>query len=261
LGLIKEILGLIIELLWTLPIAGLIILMRKKFPKLKNLAWAGTIGTAIGTLYAVALSFLVGPSILAVDVPFLPLAMTVGATVGTAAFSREARTTSRRWSIALCLVFILVIWTGFYAAHASLARRESFRLIVIKLASDSQPLHWLQNGDSISLDDTEKRAIEEATRSVRSGALIPLSFLKVGKEARVTAVLVMVRDVSDSVRLPRPGRGLVTYVQEQDGSWQGRDANAKGNAILLSPAENGHTLIKVESALGAIGTEVGVSHR
>jgi len=255
-------LRLIVELLWTLPAAGLMILMRKKFAQLDNPAWAGPIGALLGALYAVALTFSVGPSIQAVDVPFLPLTMTVGTTVGTAALSREARTTSRRWSVALCLVFILVIWTGFYAARASFARRESFRLIVIKLASDSQPLHWVQNGDSIPLNDTEKRAIEEATRSVRSGALIPLSFLKVGKEAHVTVVLVMVRDVSDSVRLPRPGRGLVTYVQKQDGSWQGRDANAKGYAVLLSPnPENGNTRIEIEDALGTTATEVGVSHK
>ncbi len=174
--------------------------------------------------------------------------------------SREARPTFRRWSGVVCLLVILVIWTGFYAASASFARRESFRLIVIKLTSDSQPLHWVQNGDSIPLNDTEKHAIEEATRSARSGALIPFSSLGVGKEARATVVLVMLRDVSDSVRLPRPNRGLVTYVQKQDGSWQGRDANAKGYAVHLSPnPENGRTRIEIEGALGTSGTEVGVS--
>lgn len=254
--------GLIIELLWTLPAAGLMILVRKKFAQLGNPAWAGPIGALLGALYAVALTFLVGPSIQAVDVPFLPLTMTVGTTVGTAALSREARTTSRRWSVALCIVFILVIWTGFYAARASFARRESFRLIVIKLASDSQPLHWVQNGNSIPLNDTEKRAIEEATRSVRSGALIPLSSLMVGKEARETVVLVMLRDVSDSVRLSRLGRGLVTYVQQQDGTWQGPDTNVKGYAVRLSPnPENGCTRIKIEGIFGTTATEVGVSHR
>ena len=238
------------------------ILVRKKFAQLGNPAWAGPIGALLGALYAVALTFLVGPSIQAVDVPFLPLTMTVGTTVGTAALSREARTTSRRWSVALCIVFILVIWTGFYAARASFARRESFRLIVIKLASDSQPLHWVQNGNSIPLNDTEKRAIEEATRSVRSGALIPLSSLMVGKEARETVVLVMLRDVSDSVRLSRLGRGLVTYVQQQDGTWQGPDTNVKGYAVRLSPnPENGCTRIKIEGIFGTTATEVGVSHR
>jgi hypothetical protein len=253
-------LGLIIELLWTLPAAGLMILMRKKFAQLKNSAWAGPIGALIGALYAVALTFLVGPSIQVVDVPFLPLTMTVGTAVGAAALSREARPTFRRGSGAVCLLVILVIWTGFYAASASFARRESFRLIVIKLASDSQPLHWVQNGDSIPLNDTEKRAIEQAIGSVRSGALIPLSSLKRGKEARATLVLVMVRDVSDSVRLPRPGRGLVAYVQGQDGSWQRPDANAKGYGVRLSPnPENGRTRIEIEGALGTSGTEVGVS--
>lgn len=160
----------------------------------------------------------------------------------------------------MCLLVILVIWTGFYAASASFARRESFRLIVIKLTSDSQPLHWVQNGDSIPLNDTEKHAIEEATRSARSGALIPFSSLGVGKEARATVVLVMLRDVSDSVRLPRPNRGLVTYVQKQDGSWQGREANAKGYGVRLSPnPENGRTRIEIEGALGTSRTEVGVS--
>jgi len=83
-------------------------------------------------------------SIQAVDVPFLPLTMTVGTTVGAATLSREAKPTFRRWSGAVCLFVILVIWAGFYAASASFARRESFRLIVIKLTSDSQPLHWVQ---------------------------------------------------------------------------------------------------------------------
>jgi hypothetical protein len=253
------------ELLWTLPVAGLMILMQKKFAQLKNSAWASPIGALVGALYAVALAFLVGPSIQAVDVPFLPLTMTVGTAVtavGAAALSREARPTFRRWSGAVCLLVILVVWTGFYAASASFARRESFRLIVIKLTSDSQPLHWVQNGDSIPLNDTEKHAIEEATRSARSGALIPFSSLKVGKEARATVVLVMLRDVSDSVRLPRPNRGLVTYVQKQDGTWQGRDPNAKGYAVRLLPnPENGCTRIEIEGTWGTTATEVGVSHR
>ena len=108
--------GLIIELLWTLPAAGLMILMRKKFAQLKNSAWAGPIGALIGALYAVALTFLVGPSIQVVEVPFLPLTMTVGTAVGAAALSREARPTFRRGSGAVCLLVILVIWTGFYVS-------------------------------------------------------------------------------------------------------------------------------------------------
>jgi len=255
-------LGLIIELAWTLPAAGLMILIRKKFAQLKDSAWAGPIGALVGALYAVALSFLVGPSIQAFDVPFLPLTMTVGTAVGAVTLSREARPTFRRWSGAVCLLVIPVIWAGFYAASAAFSRRESFRLIVIKLTSDPQPLHWAQNGDSTPLNDTEKHAIEEATRSARSGALIPLSSLKVGKDARTTVVLVMLRDVSDSVRLPRPGRGLVTYVQKQDGTWQGPDANVKGYAVLLSPnPENGYTRIEIEDTWGITATEVGVSHR
>src|SRR5580765_8105554 len=118
------------------------ILMQKKFAQLKNSAWAGPIGALVGALYCVALTFALGPSIQAVDVPFLPLTMTVGAAAGTAALSRAARPTFRRWPVAVCLLVILVTWTGFYAANASFARRESFRLIVIKLTSDSQPLHW-----------------------------------------------------------------------------------------------------------------------
>jgi hypothetical protein len=260
-------LKLIIEVLWTLPVAGLMILMRKKFAGLKNPARGGPIGVVIGAmigaLYAVLLSLLVGPSTQAVDVPFLPLTMTAGTAVGASVFSREARSTSRRWSVALCLSVILVIWTGFYAARASFARRESFRLIVIKLASDDpQPLHWVKNGGSIPLTDAEIHAIEEATRSVRSGALIPISSFGVGKEARATVVLVMLRDVSDSVRLPRPDRDIVTYVQEQDGSWQGREDNAKGYAVRLSPVpENGGTRIEIEGPSGTASTEVGVSHR
>ena len=78
----------------------------------------------------------------------------------------------------------------------------------------------------------------------------------------MTVILVMVADVSDSVRLPKPNRGLVTYVQKLDGSWQGRDAIAKGYAVRLSPnPENGRTRIEVEGTLGTSGTEVGVSHR
>ena len=252
------------ELLWTLPAAGLVILVQLKFAQLKNSAWAGLIGALVGALYSLALSFLVGPSIQLFGVPFLPLTMTVATVVGTAPLSRETRPIFRRWSGAVSLLVILVIWTGFYAASASFARRESFRLIVIKLASDSQPLHWVQKEDSIPHGDAEKHAIEEAIRSPRSGALIPLSYLQVGKEVRATVVLVMLRDVSDSVRLPRPMRGLVTYLQEQDGSWQGGDANAKAYAyaVRLSPnPENGRTQIAIEGALGTTGTEVGVSHR
>jgi hypothetical protein len=241
----------------------MIVLIQRKFAGLGNPAWGGPIGAVIGALYTVALAFLVGPSIQAVDVPFLPLAMTVGTAVGAAALTRETRPTSRRWwSVALCLSIILVIWTGFYTASAFFARRESFRLIVIKLTSDLEPLHWVENGDSISLNNTEKHAIEEAIGSVCPGALIPLSSFKIGKEARATVVLVMVRDVSDSVRLPRPGRGLVTYVQGQDGSWQGRDANAKGYALRVLPnQETGYTRIEIEGPSGTTSTEVGVSHR
>jgi hypothetical protein len=255
-------LRLIIEVLWTLPVAGLTILMGKKLAGLKNLAWGGPIGAAIGALYAVSLSLLVGPTIQAVGVPFLPLTMTVGTVGGSAAHFREAIPTRRWWSVALCLSVILMIWTGFYAASASFSRRESFRLVVVKLTSDTQPLHWVENGDSIPLNNTEKHAIEEATRSVRSGALIPISSFETGKEASATLVLVMLRDVSDSVRLPRPNRGLVTYIQEQNGSWQGRDADAKGYAVRLSPVpENGGTRIEIEGPLGTVATEVGVSHR
>jgi len=82
-----RILGLIMELLWTLPAAGLMILIRKKFAQLKDSAWAGPIGALVGALYAVALNFLVGPSIQAVDVPFLPLTMTVGTAVGAVTLS------------------------------------------------------------------------------------------------------------------------------------------------------------------------------
>jgi hypothetical protein len=253
----------IIEVLWTLPVVAMMILMQKKFAGLENPAWGSPIGAVIGALYAVALAFFVGPSIQAVDVPFLPLTMTVGTAVGAAALSREARPTSRRWwSVALCLAVILVIWTGFYTASAFFARRESFRLVVIKLTSDPQPLHWAENGNSIPLNNTEKHAIEEATGSVRSGALIPLSSLKIGKEARTTVVLVMVRDVLSSVRLPRPGRGLVTYVQEQDGSWQGLEPNAKGYGLRVSQdQENGYTRIEIEGPSGTTSTEVGVSHK
>jgi hypothetical protein len=42
-----------------------------------------------------------------------------------------------RWPSGSRLV-ILVTWTGFYAANASFARRESLRLIVVKLAPDSR---------------------------------------------------------------------------------------------------------------------------
>ena len=250
------------ELLWTLPAAGLVILMQLKFAQLKNSVWAGPIGALVGALYAGALSLLVDPSIQAVDVPFLPLTMTVGTVVGIAALSREAMPTLRKWSVAVCLLVILVTWTGFYAARASFARRESFRLIVVKFAPDSQPLHWVQNADSIPLNDSEKHAIEEATRPAPSGALTPFSSLVVGKGAHATLVLVMLRDVSDSVRLPKPNRGLVIYLQKEDGSWQGRDPNAKGYVVRLSPnPENGGTRIEIEGALGTTGTEVGVSHR
>jgi len=55
---------------------------------------------------------------------------------------------------------------------------------------------------------------------------------------------------------------LVSYVQEQDGSWHGRDADAKEYAVRLSPVpENGGTRIEIEGPLGTVGTEVGVSHR
>ena len=235
------------------------IFMQKKFARLKNSAWVSPIGALVGALYAVALAFLVGPSIQAVDVPFLPLTMTVGTAAGAVTLSSKARPT---FTAAVCLLVILVTWTGFYAASAAFSRTDSFRLIVIKLTSDPQPLHWVQDGDSTPLNDTEKHAIEEATRSAPSGALIPLSSLEVGKDARATVVLVMLRDVSDSVRLPRPGHGLVTYVQKQDGTWQGPDANAKGYAVLLSPnPENGHTRIEIEDTWGTTVTEVGVSHR
>ena len=255
-------LRLIIELLWTLPVAGLMILIRKNFAQLKRPAWAGPIGAVIGALYAVALTFLIGPTIQAVGVPFLPLTMTVGTVVGVAALPRQPTLTSRRWSVGLCLSVILAIWVGFYTASASFSSRDSLRLIVIKLTSDPQPLHWVQNGGSIPLNNNEMHAIEEATRPVRSGALTPISSFVVGKQASATVVLVMVRDVSDSVRLPRPSRGLVTYVQEQDGSWQGREANAKGYAIRLSPVqENGGTRIEIEGMLGTTATEVEVSHR
>ena len=94
----------------------------------------------------------------------------------------------------------------------------------------------------------------------RHRLVMPLHLRRVGKEARATVVLVMLRDVSDSVRLPRPGRGLVTYVQKQDGTWQGPDANVKEYAVRLSPnPENGRTRIEIEGALGTSGTEVGVS--
>src|SRR2546425_659498 len=96
---------LIIVVLWTLPVAGMIILIQRKFPGLENPAWGGPIGAAIGALYVVALTFLVGPQ--AVDVPFLPLTMTVGTAVGAAALFREARPTFRRWSVAVCLLVIL----------------------------------------------------------------------------------------------------------------------------------------------------------
>lgn len=106
-------------------------------------------------------------------------------------------------------------------------------------------------------------AIEDATRSVRSGALIPVSSFGVGKEASATVILVMLRNVSDTVQLPRPSHGLVTYVQEQDGSWKGRrDAAATGYAIRLSPVqENGWTRIEIEGPLGTAATEVEVSPR
>lgn len=251
-------------MLWTLPLAGLTILGGKKFAGLKNPAWGGPIGAAIGALYAVLLSLLVGPAIQAVGVPFLPLTMTVGTVGGgSTALFREAIPTSRRWwSVVLCLSVILMIWTGFFTARASLSKRQSLGLIVIKLTSEPQPLHWAQDGSSIPLKETEIHATEEATRSVRSGALIPISSFGVGNDARATIILVMLHDVSESVRLPRPDRGLVTYVQQQDGSWQGRDADGKGYGLLLSPIqENGWTRIEIEGPLGTAATEVGVTHR
>lgn len=247
------------EAIWTLPVAGLMLLMRKTLAK--HPAWRAAVGAGIGALYAVALSFLVGPSIQMVYVPFLPLAMTVGTAVGAATPSGADIRTSRRWSLALCLLLISAIWTAFYVASAFLERREAFRLVVIKLASDSQPLHWVQNGGSISLSNAEKHAIEEeTTRSVHSGALVPLTYFELGHGASATVVLVMSNDVSSLVRLPRPARGLVTYVQKVDGSWQGADVNAKGDALVLSP-ENSYTKITIEGALGTTATGVSVSDR
>ena len=251
-------LGLLVEALWTLPVIGLMLLMRKKLAK--HPAWRVLVGAGMGALYAVALSFLVGTSILMAYVPFFPLAMTVGTAVGAApSFGADMRT-SRRWSVALCLVLICAIWAAFYVASASLEKRESFRLVVIKLASDSQPLHWVQDGGSISLSSAEKHAIEEATRSVHSGALVPLTYFERGHGARATVVLVMSHDISGLVRLPKPARGLITYVQKLDGSWQDANVNVKGYAVVLSP-ENSHTQITVESALGTTGTDVSVSGR
>ena len=251
--------ALIVEATWTLPVIGLVILVRKRFAK--NPAWGAPIGAGIAALYAVALSLLVGPSIQMVYVPFLPLAMTVGTAVGAApSFGADTRT-SRRWSLALCLLLICAIWTAFYVASASLEKGKAFRLVVIKLASDSQPLHWVQDGGSISLSSAEKHAIEEeTTRSVHSGALVPLTYFELGHGASATVVLVMSNDVSSLVRLPRPARGLVTYVQKVDGSWQGADVNAKGDALVLSP-ENSYTKITIEGASGTTATGVSVSDR
>jgi hypothetical protein len=155
-----------------------------------------------------------------------------------------------------------MIWTGFFAARASLSKRQSLRLIVIKVTSDPQPLHWARDGSSIPLNDIEIHATEEATRSMSSGALIPISSFGVGKEARATIILVMLRDVLKSVRLAKPNSGLITYVQDQDESWQGRQADPKEYAIRLSPVpENGGTRIDIEGPFGVVGSEVGVSHR
>src|SRR5690242_20675150 len=68
------------EAIWTLPLVGLILLTRRNL--VKHPVWGALIGAGIGGLYAVALSFLVGPSIQTADVPFLPLAMTMGTGFG-----------------------------------------------------------------------------------------------------------------------------------------------------------------------------------
>jgi hypothetical protein len=247
--------AVILEAIWTLPLVGLILLTRRNL--VKHPVWGALIGAGIGGLYAVALSFLVGPSIQTADVPFLPLAMTMGTGFGAFAGSKEAMPTSRRWSLVVCVLTVLVVWTGFYVARASIAKNESFRLVVVRLVSGAQPLHWDQNGDSIFLSDAEKDAISEVLRSRRTGALFPLSSIKLGKEAHVTLVLVMSHDVSNFVRLPKPTRGLVTYVQEEDGSWQGTSGDTRGYSLFLSP-ESGHTQIKIEDALGTTSTQVRV---
>jgi len=248
-------------MLWVLPVVGIVFLIRDKFGRLKNPVWRVLIGAMSGAFYAVFLAMVVGPAIQTPEVPFLPFAITAGAAAG--AFPRKTERKSAGWVSSLCLLVLVIVltWTTFYVAQTAISKRESLRLVVIKLTPEPHSLRWAEKDNFIALNDSEVHAVESATRSVPSGALIPIEFFEKERGANSTVILIMRRDVSDYIRLKKPDRGLVTYLQTPDGSWQESDISTHGDALVLSPDPgSGQTLIEIEGMLGSTSTEVGVSH-
>lgn len=254
--------ALVFEFLWTLPVVGLIVLARAWFARADHPVWAVLLGAVIGGLYAFALSLIVGPMITAVAVPFLPFALTIGAASGVAVAMASAGRAPRAWAVILFVLLIPAIWTAYSALRSDLSNRESFRLVVIRVTPDTQPLHWVQSESSISLSKSEMKEIEDTTRPVRSGALFPIDSFEVGEHSNATVALVMDHDVSSVTKLPRPERGFVTYVQDENGTWHGVPPNAKGYSLVLLPVPGStNTRIDVQNAFGTDSTEVAVSHK
>ena len=254
-------LALLIELLWALPVVGFIFLLRLKLVRWRESIWVVLIGASIGALYAYVIALLAGPAVQAPALPFLPVAMTCGAVGGVIPLGRNGLA-SRKHSMFVCFALVLTLWIAFFKARVYFQKKESFRLVVIKLSPEPKPLHWAKGTSFISLKREEIEEAEKATGTASLGVMMPVDLFTVGPDANATVILVMQRDVSDRIRLPMPDRGLVVYVQNADGSWQNRASDVNSHSLVLSPTEGtGFTRIEIEDALGSTATEVRLSQK
>lgn len=259
--------GIVIELAWALPLIALNVLILNLLSNLrptKPVALAVALGATLGIAYAVTISLLAGPMVSTAAIPLLPFMATVGASTGLLRNSESWRESVARQRIYIFLVIVVLLWSGYFALRNNMASANSSRLVVVKLNALSEPLHWDDGNGSISLNDVERRRVEEAIGITSSGILEPVLSLSRAQHPNGTAILVMIRDVSQRVQLPMPDAGIAIFTQNQDGTWRedSHDAHFGKNSLSLLPAPGSNfTRIEIEGPFDTQASEIGISHK
>lgn len=190
--------GIVIELVWSLPLIALSFLISKLLPNLAP-AWrmvvlSVVLGATLGIVYAVTISLFAGPMVSVAAIPLLPFMATVGASTGLWRSSVNWRGSMVRPHSYIFLVFVVLLWIGYFALRKSITSENSFRVVVVKQNPLSEPLHW-DDGDgdgSISLNEIERKKVQDAIGITGEGLLKPVLSLSRDQHPDGTVILVMI---------------------------------------------------------------------
>ncbi len=244
--------GFVAEFVWTVPVAlllaaSLYLLKRHSTSSRPLLAW--TVSILLTIIYAFALSYLGGTSVLNLPLPLLPFLLTIAAFLVWLLGSRQ------RWVLPLGI--IVTVWMGTLTYNHLATSQDACRLVIIQqtaLATSGRSAH---DADLSLLTPEERRLAEQA--NINSGALEPIRTLEWGEHPQRTAIFIIHSNVIRPVDLPLPKRGIALYIQQTDGTWRTETTSAimSSNSIQLSPS-NGGTAFRATGVYGTNGTEVSL---